>query len=74
MSGKASRKHLVCVQIIQTFLFMALLQHAVDDALVLDPEDGHLAAGNRCLQTLAQVADEFGPVVNDFESGPGSLC
>ena len=70
MDGEASFEHVVHVQIVERFLFMDLPQNAVDDAVVLYPENFHLGAGNSCLQALTQVANDLNTVVNDFEPGP----
>ena len=72
MNGEASFEHVVHVQIVECFLFMDLSQHAVDDAVVLHPEDFHLSAGDGGLQTLAQVANDFAAFVDDFEPPLGS--
>ena len=71
MNGEASFEHVVHVQIVECFLFMDLSQHAVDDAVVLYPENFHLGAGNRSLQAFTQVANDFSAVVNDFEPALG---
>ncbi len=74
MDSEAPFEHVVHVQIVECFLFMDLSQHAVDDAVVLYPENFHLGAGNRCLQALTQVANNLSAVVDDFEPALGVRC
>ena len=38
MNSEASFEHVVHIQILKCFLFMALLKHAIDDAIVPYPE------------------------------------
>ena len=67
MGIETAGKHFVNVEVVQCFFRLCPFQHTVDDALVADADDVQHGAFNSAFQPIAQVADDFGAFVDDFQ-------